>query len=104
VEIVWDAGFVAYQASNADDAMVLLEKHPNIRVLLTDIEMPGSMDGLKLAYAVRDRWPPIIVLIVSGRDSLAEAELPPDSLSLPKPYVPAVLTSTLERVASRISA
>jgi CheY-like chemotaxis protein len=53
------AGFQVYQASNADDAIRVLETHEDIRVVFTDINMPGSMDGLKLAHYVRRRWPPI---------------------------------------------
>ena len=58
-EVVEEAGFEPLEARNADDAMRLLEKEPDIRILMTDIDMPGSMDGLKLAAAVRDRWPPV---------------------------------------------
>jgi CheY-like chemotaxis protein len=59
VEVVEEAGFVALEAGDAYEAVALLESRPDISVLFTDINMPGSMDGLKLAHAVRDRWPPI---------------------------------------------
>jgi two-component system, response regulator PdtaR len=55
VEVVEEAGFVVLEAGNADEAVALLESHPDISLLFTDIDMPGSMDGLKLAHAVRDR-------------------------------------------------
>jgi two-component system, response regulator PdtaR len=67
VEVVEEAGFVAFEAGDADAAVSLLESRPDVSVLLTDIDMPGSMDGLKLASAVRDRWPPIKILVVSGQ-------------------------------------
>jgi CheY-like chemotaxis protein len=58
VDIVEEAGFIAAEATNADEAMRILETNPDIRIVFTDIDMPGSMDGIKLAFAVCDRWPP----------------------------------------------
>jgi CheY-like chemotaxis protein len=57
VSIIGEAGFEAIEAGNADEAIVLLEARADIKVVFTDIEMPGSMNGLKLAFAVRVRWP-----------------------------------------------
>ncbi len=54
-----DGGFVVYEAANADEAIAILHLHSDIRVMFTDIDMPGSMDALRLAAAVRDRWPPV---------------------------------------------
>jgi two-component system, response regulator PdtaR len=76
VEVVEEAGFVAFEAGDADAAVSLLESRPDVSVLLTDIDMPGNMDGLKLARAVRDRWPPIKILVVSGQVRLQPSELP----------------------------
>jgi CheY-like chemotaxis protein len=56
VDIVEDAGFTAVAAVNADEAISILEARSDISLLFTDIQMPGSMDGLKLAHAVHDRW------------------------------------------------
>lgn len=67
VEVVEEAGFVALEAGNADEAVALLESRPNISLLFTDIDIPGSMDGLKLAHAVHDRWPPQKSLSYRGR-------------------------------------
>jgi CheY-like chemotaxis protein len=67
VDIVEDAGYLALEASDADEAVGLLESRPDIAVLFTDINMPGSMDGLKLAHAVRDRWTPVKIIMVSGK-------------------------------------
>jgi two-component system, response regulator PdtaR len=86
VEVVEDAGYVALEACDADEAVALLESRPDIAVLFTDINMPGSMDGLKLAHAVRDRWPPIKILLVSGQIRPQESELPLNSCFVPKPY------------------
>ncbi|EJB07115.1 response regulator containing CheY-like receiver domain and AraC-type DNA-binding domain [Rhizobium leguminosarum bv. trifolii WSM597] len=62
-----DQGFVVYSADGADGAIELIEDHPEIAVVFTDIDMPGSMDGIKLAAFVRDRWPPIRIIVTSGR-------------------------------------
>ena len=66
VDFLEEAGFVVHQASDADEAIALLELHVDIQVVFTDIHMPGSMDGLKLAHYVRGRWPPIKLFIASG--------------------------------------
>jgi len=86
VEVVEDAGFVALEASDAEEAVALLETRSDIAVLFTDINMPGSMDGLKLAHAVRDRWPPIQILVASGQVRLQQSDLPSNSAFLGKPY------------------
>ncbi|MBA3516980.1 MAG: response regulator [Rhizobiales bacterium] len=67
VDIVEDAGFTAVEAVNADEALSILESRSDISLLLSDIQMPGSMDGLKLAHAVHDRWPSIKIILVSGQ-------------------------------------
>src|ERR1700691_5537458 len=61
-----DAGFNILEARNADEAITLLETHPEIAIIFTDIQMPGSMDGARLAHAVRERWPPICIIATSG--------------------------------------
>ena len=80
------AGFIALEASNADEAIEILESRDDIRVMFTDIQMPGSMDGLKLAQAVRGRWPPIEIVATSGRVMLGEHDLPARGRFVPKPY------------------
>jgi CheY-like chemotaxis protein len=86
VEFVEDAGFVALQAGNAEEAVALLEARSDIAVLFTDINMPGSMDGLKLTHLVCDRWPSIGILVASGQVRLRQSDLPPNSVFLLKPY------------------
>src|ERR1700683_5360591 len=68
VDTVTAAGFDVVEAASADEAIRILESRSDIRVVFTDIQMPGLMDGLKLAQAVRDRWPPIKIIVTSGRD------------------------------------
>jgi two-component sensor histidine kinase/CheY-like chemotaxis protein len=85
VDIVEDAGFNPVEAVNADDALAILESRSDIEMLFTDIQMPGSMDGLKLAHAVRERWPLIKIILVSGQLTLTDADKPADSRFYGKP-------------------
>ena len=66
VDQLAEAGFKVYEAPDADRAIKILQATPAIRILFTDVDMPGSMDGLKLAAAVRDRWPPIKIVVALG--------------------------------------
>ena len=85
VDIVQDAGLNPVEAVNADQAMSILEARSDISLLFTDIQMPGSIDGLKLAHAVHDRWPSIKIILVSGQVKLSDAERPADSHFFGKP-------------------
>jgi two-component sensor histidine kinase/DNA-binding response OmpR family regulator len=85
VDIVEDAGFLPIEAVNADDAIQILESRDDISVLFTDIQMPGSMDGLKLAHVAHTRWPHIKIILVSGQIAVTEADKPADSKFFPKP-------------------
>ena len=85
VDIVEDAGFNSLEAVNADEALSILETRPDISLLFTDIQMPGSLDGLKLAHAVHRRWPAIKIILVSGQVNLSDAEKPADSRFFGKP-------------------
>jgi CheY-like chemotaxis protein len=86
VDDLQQAGFTVLEAQTSDEAMRLLRGHPEIRILFTDINMPGSMDGLGLAATVHDRWPPIRIIITSGGVRLRQHDLPEDVLFVPKPY------------------
>ena len=88
IDLVEDAGFAAIEARDADQAVEILENRPDIRVVFTDIDMPGSMDGLRLAAAVRKRWPPIEIIVTSGGRRPPLEELPVRTSFLPKPLVP----------------
>jgi two-component system, response regulator PdtaR len=87
-EVLEDAGYQVVSAANADEAIEILESREDIRVIMTDINMPGSMDGLRLAAAVKDRWPPIKIIITTGKEAPRREEMPMDSQFLPKPYAP----------------
>ncbi|SDS44347.1 Two-component sensor histidine kinase, contains HisKA and HATPase domains [Bradyrhizobium canariense] len=85
VDIVEDAGFTPVEALNADEALAILESRSDIELLFTDIQMPGSMDGLKLAHAVHERWPSIKIILVSGKLTPTDAEKPVHSRFFGKP-------------------
>jgi two-component sensor histidine kinase/CheY-like chemotaxis protein len=85
VDIVEDAGFTPIEAVNADDAFTILESRSDIDLLFTDIQMPGTMDGLKLAHAVHARWPSIKIMLVSGQVTPSESEKPANSRFYGKP-------------------
>jgi CheY-like chemotaxis protein len=85
-DMVESAGFEVIEAANADEAISILESRNDIAVVFTDIQMPGSMDGLKLARAVRGRWPPIKIVTTSGLRIIEETDLPEGGRFLPKPY------------------
>jgi CheY-like chemotaxis protein len=85
VDMVEDAGFIPVEAVDADEAVAILESRSDVALLFTDIQMPGSMDGLKLAHAVHARWPPIKIILVSGQLQPANIDIPADSRFFGKP-------------------
>ncbi|MFJ5486178.1 response regulator [Hansschlegelia beijingensis] len=95
VSFVQDAGFEAISASNADEAVLILEARLDVRVVFTDIDMPGSMDGMKLAAAIRNRWPPIELIITSGQAMPNKAEIPCRGRFFSKPYSPDEIVRTI---------
>jgi CheY-like chemotaxis protein len=97
-ETIEHAGFEVIQAASADEAIAILNARPDIHVVFTDIQMPGSMDGLKLARFVRNRWPPIKIVATSGRVVASADDLPAGSVFLPKPYLGADVVATLREL------
>ncbi|MEO6607372.1 MAG: HWE histidine kinase domain-containing protein [Aestuariivirga sp.] len=85
VDIVEDAGFTPVAAVNADEALSILESRSDISLLFSDIQMPGSIDGLMLAHAVHRRWPHIKIILVSGQVKLSETDKPSNSRFFGKP-------------------
>ena len=100
VDDLADRGFVVFEATNAAEAVVMLINHPEIEVLFTDVDMPGGMDGLMLAAAVRDRWPPIKIIVTSGHRNVELQDIPAESRFFGKPYQSqAVVTAMFEMLA-----
>jgi two-component system, response regulator PdtaR len=99
VSVAENAGFEALWATTADEAIKILETRSDIRLVFTDVNMPGSMSGLKLAHAVRGRWPPVELLVTSALDNITARDLPERGRFLPKPYDVAKLWETFKQMA-----
>lgn len=95
-----DQGFLVFEAGDADEAIAILEGNLDIRLIMTDIDMPGSMDGLKLAEAVRGRWPPVKIIVVSGHRMVEITDLPDGSMFFSKPYSPTHIISSMRELLS----
>jgi CheY-like chemotaxis protein len=98
IAIAEDAGFDVVEAATADEAIAELERRTDIRVVFTDVQMPGSIDGLRLAHVVRTRWPPIQIIATSGRLRLRDDDLPAGSRYLAKPYAVEELANALREL------
>src|SRR3954463_2032514 len=81
-----DAGFDTLEADTAEDALKLMEQHDDVCVLFSDIQLPGGMDGLRLARTVHDRWPDVGLLLTSGGVNIRRDQIPDQGTFLPKPY------------------
>lgn len=104
VDLVRSAGYVALDVANADEAIRVLESRDDIDLVFTDVQMPGTMDGVKLSHYIRDRWPPVKLIIASGAAVLAESSLPQGSRFLSKPYHEHTITETMAHLlASEIT-
>jgi two-component system, response regulator PdtaR len=86
VSVAENAGFEALWAATADEAIGILESRSDIRLVFTDVNMPGSMNGLRLAHAIRGRWPPVELLVTSALGNITAKDLPERGRFLPKPY------------------
>jgi CheY-like chemotaxis protein len=96
VSVLEEAGFVVLEAPHADGAIRLLEADTSIRMVVTDVDMPGSMDGIKLAHYVRQKWPPIALVVISGKIGVKQGELPAGARFMGKPYQEAALVGLLK--------
>ena len=95
-----DVGFKVFEAGSADDAIVVLEENPNIQTVITDVRMPGSMDGVELAHFIRDRWPSILLVVTSGARPIAGNELPNRTMFVAKPFDPNFVLSEIDRLTA----
>ena len=100
VSSIQDAGFTVIEAANADEAIARLRQDDEVRVVVTDVDMPGSMDGIRLAHYVRHRWPPIRLLVISGKVGVVASELPEGARFMSKPYQEPTLIKTIETLAA----
>ncbi len=100
IDMVESAGFEALEAANATQAVEILQSRMDISIVFTDIDMPGGIDGLRLASVIRDRWPPIHVIITSGQTKPPQGSLPLDMVFFSKPYRENEVIETMMRMAA----
>jgi CheY-like chemotaxis protein len=97
-EMLEDAGFRVLEAASADEAVKILEQSPDVRVLFSDVKMPGTMDGIDLARMVHTRWPKIGILLTSGHMRPNREDLPNDGRFVAKPYVVNSVIAEINRI------
>lgn len=100
VDLVLAMGYEALQASNADEAIAILESREDVDLVFTDVQMPGTMDGIKLSHYIRKRWPPVRLIVASGAAILQESSLPSGSRYFSKPYDDHSITDAMARLLS----
>ena len=100
--ILEDAGHSVMEAASADEAITVLERFPGVDAILTDINMPGTMDGLQLSHRIRDRWPLIDILITSGRFAAKVAQMPTGARFIRKPYTPHEIVAAIHECTTSI--
>jgi two-component system, response regulator PdtaR len=99
VEMVEEAGYEAVEATNADEGLAMLERRDDVAVVVTDINMPGSMNGLELAQVIAENWPRVRVVLTSGRFFLRDEDLPDNDRFILKPYDSAQIANVLHDLA-----
>jgi CheY-like chemotaxis protein len=104
LDLVTNAGFEGVGAASADEAIAILEARADIRLVFTDVEMPGIIDGVKLAHYIRNRWPPIHLIVASGTAIHGGNQLPTGSMFFSKPYDSNTLIKEMSRMLAVIDA
>ena len=104
VDMMEEAGFKTYQAKSADAALLVLNAAPDIGILFTDVDMPGSMNGLGLAAHVGTRWPEIRIIVASGILRVTDDDLPQGARFFPKPYPSDQIVRTVTDMIGDVSA
>lgn len=91
-----DAGYRVIEATDADEALVLLDARPDVRAMVTDVRMPGELDGIGLSIIVAERFPAVGIVVVSGHALPQKGDLPAQATFVPKPYYPSQLIAAVE--------
>lgn len=103
VDLVLAAGYEALEAKDADEAIRILEGRPDIDLVFTDVQMPGTMDGIKLTHYIRERWPPVKLIVASGNAILQGIGLPEGTEFFSKPYSDHAITEMMARMLAGVS-
>src|SRR5919107_1442345 len=98
VDILREADFWVVEADDADEAFEILRRRQDVRVVLTDVDMPGSIDGFEFARLVAQGWPEVGVMVISGKAFPDEGDLPPSATFVAKPVYPDALVDHLNRL------
>ena len=98
-EVLADDGFAVLEAATADEALGLLQRNPDIGLLLTDIQLPGSIDGLELVRRARERAPGLPVIYMTGRGVAAASG--GNEIVLAKPFLPSEVCAAARRLTGR---
>ena len=101
VDILREAGFWVLEAEDADEAFETMRRRQDVSVVLTDVDMPGSIDGFEFARLVAQGWPEVGVMVISGKALPDEGDLPPSAMFVPKPVYPDVLVEHLNSLLTR---
>ena len=96
VDILKEAEFWVLEAADADEAFEILKRRPDVRLVLTDVDMPGSLDGFEFARLVAQGWPEVGVLVISGKTAPSPGDIPPTAMFAPKPLRPAALVEKIK--------
>jgi CheY-like chemotaxis protein len=100
VDLIEDAGFETVEAANSKQAIQVLESRSDVSVILSDIDMPPGIDGMALVAMVRDRWPPIAIILVSGQMASDDIKIPEGGVFFSKPYRSTDVVAALKRFAA----
>jgi DNA-binding NtrC family response regulator len=99
VDLLQDAGFLVLEAADADEALTVLDERAEVQLLFSDIDMPGSMNGLELAAVAYERWPHIHLLVTSGHHRLDNADVPGTGRFIRKPWTADTLLEQINALA-----
>ncbi|HWA20590.1 MAG TPA: response regulator [Devosia sp.] len=99
VSQVEDAGFAVVEAANADEAIRVIEREDDIGVVITDVDMPGTMDGVRLTHFIRSKWPPIRMIVISGKVGVKASDLPSGTRFFTKPCQEAPLLNAVRELS-----
>ena len=101
VFVLEDAGYEVREAATADEALTIMNSGSAVSVMFTDVNMPGSMDGLELARRCHRRWPGLKLIVTSGAGRVRPADVPGDGRFLAKPYALSELSRTVAELAKQ---
>ncbi len=87
VRYLQESDFSVLEAADADEAMTLLRSHPDVQAFVADSHLSGKRDGYELARVVRERWPAIAVVMMSGHSDASSGPIPEGADFIAKPYL-----------------